>query len=244
MAGCTNPFTKAGKDNSTAIKVALAYPDVADELNHSNDDCQATAMPADPDIHGYYGYAGDFYDVAIDTANNNDGIMGTASKMYLGHFKVLVDLNRQQVMAIQYSYDVATMPMHILLPAHAIWYQRLSPPTSTVYIEMNLSTLNQSIKPMVIDNNNIPMMLDHRPYITFPLSDIGGNAMTLDVNVNNQPVQAFLKNVEVTPGRMPYPGNFVNGSGLSLTFQDPDREYYFVLANNGPTDETVDAIVM
>lgn len=246
IAGLFNIMINIGR-NQTAIKVALEYPDIASELNSSNNDYQVKASPADPSITGYYNYSDTIYEVTIDTANLGSGLI---SKNYLGHFKVLVDIDRQQVMAIQYSYDVATMPWHIVLPAYAIWYQQLCPSSDTFngtlkkYIEMNLSTLNQSIHPVVVNYENSMMAKDSRPYMAFWLTDLGENATVIDYNRINPALETVLETVTVVPGRMPIPGDFINGSGASFAFLGPGHGYYFLAINYGPTDATIDVMIL
>ncbi len=206
----------------------------------------AVASPADPAFKGYIGYSGDFYEVAIDTANLRPG---STEKMYLGHFKALVDITSKRVMDLRYTFDVSYMPETILLPAHSIWYERLYPPREATYdlrgtyVEMKLDSHDLAFDPMIIPDTSFGPLKDGRPYFAFWLSELGENATIVNVNNNNLPLTTFLYNVTVIPGRMPLPGNYINGSGVSFTYHDPGREYYFVLINNNSTDETVQAMV-
>jgi hypothetical protein len=96
---------------------------------------------------------------------------------------------------------------------------------------------------MIIPDISFAPLKDSRPYVSFLLAELGESATTINVNNSNLPITTFLSNVTVFPGRMPLPGNFINGSGVTFTYHDAGREYYFVLINNNSTDETVQAMI-
>jgi hypothetical protein len=248
ISGCAfSGFNDDKNKNSTAISIALNYSYISSEIKNSNYDYTAVASPADPAFKGYYGYSGEFYEVAIDTANL---IPDSTEKTYLGHFKALVDLKSKRVMDLRYTFDVSIMPETILLPAHSIWYQRLNPQREATYnlrgtyVEMKLDSHDLAFDPMIIPATSISMLKDGRPYFAFWLSELGENATVVNVNRTNLHLTTFLYNVTVIPGRMSLPGNFINGSGVSFTYPDAVHEYYFVLINNGDTDETVRAMIL
>ncbi|HEY3273416.1 MAG TPA: hypothetical protein VGJ92_06615 [Methanocella sp.] len=243
VSGCVIPGTDT-KDtgNSTALDIALKHPDIASEIKTSNNDYRAEAIPSNSSLKGYLNYSGNFYDVIIDTDNLGFG--------YIGQFKTLVDVDRGQVMMIKYSYDVASMPARIQLPAYATWYQRMNSPRvalssmPTTYVEMKLDQLDDTIRPMIMDDVNFALLKEGKSYDSLKFSDLGENATQVNFDKHIPQIATCLENVTVVPGRLPFPGNNVNGSAIGLTYDDIWRQYYFVIVNAGPTDVTVQATVM
>jgi hypothetical protein len=97
---------------------------------------------------------------------------------------------------------------------------------------------------MIVDDVNFALLKEGKSYGALKFSDLGENATQVNFDKHIPPIATCLENVTVVPGRLPFPGNNVNGSAISLTYDDSGRQYYFVIVNAGPTDVTVQATVM
>ncbi len=244
--GCSIPGIK--KDNATVARdIVLEDPAVKEDIAASGGSYTSEARPADLNITGYLNYTGNFYHVFLQTATRGPG------GPYLEQFDVLVDVESGREMQVSRRFDVAIYPERILVPAHAAWYRRFPGPARPAgssdmpwaYIEINLSTLNSSIRPLLADEANFNQLRQGLPYDAWSLSSLGENATEVNLDGHNAPVITSISYITATPGILPMPkGSFFSGTGLKLILKDVDQHYYLVLINDGPVDVCVEAEVI
>ncbi len=164
---------------------------------------------------------------------------------------MLVDVESNREMQVGRRFDVAAYPENILVPGNAAWYHRSPQPTrsaldgaSRAYIEVNLSSLNISISPVLMDENNFNRLRQGMPLYLWSLYSLGENATNFNIDVQSSPIAIGIDGITVVPGRIAIPGKSINGHGVKLMFKDPRRYYYFVLINDGPVDVNVKSMVV
>jgi hypothetical protein len=235
-SGCSLPGQK--KDNASyALDIVLNDPAIKDEITKITDNgvsYSSEAQPADLNVTGYLNYSGNFYLASINT-------IGRPGEQY----NVLVDLNSGREMQVSHRFDVAIYPERILVPGGAAWYHRFpSDAASWAYIEVNMSSMNRSIRPVLVDENNFNRIRRGMPFNSWSLYSLSENATTVNVNVNNDPIATGIDGLKVIPGRITMPGPSVNGIGIKLMFKDPGRRYYYVLINDELADISVESMVI
>lgn len=231
-------------NNSIALNTALNDTNVIDEIKISGGSYSSQVQPADLNVSGYINYSGNFYNVNINTAN-----IGVVGVRYVETFNILVDVDSKKEMRVSRQFDVATFPDRILIPGDAMWYHRfphqgwlISNGAPGAYLEIYPGMQNTSIRPVLVDGDNFSRLMQGLPYDSWSLYNLGENATEINLNSNTS-VNTGINGITAIPGRIPLPGDSINGRGVKLIFNDVTTPYYLVLINDGQKDEPVEMMV-